>query len=143
MIIPDDIRVYIKAFPGEFQSDQSIINGRQNNLTHSKHKVVRSFIRLLSKEIDDRLSNWKFQGIWSTTMYEGGFHIQHTHPKGWMSGVFYIQVPDNSANLLLDGQLLFPEVGKGFLFPSNLLHGTTEHKNSIPRISIAFDLFQK
>jgi len=146
--IESELRVYIKAFPGTPQSDQSIVNGTQNNLTKSRHKVVRKFIRHLSIALDCMLTEpWKFQGIWSTTMHKNGYHVIHRHPEGWMSGVCYVDIPDNTSGIFGCGVEPFttvvPTAGKLVLFESWVPHWTTEYLGDRPRLSIAFDLVKK
>lgn len=99
-----------------------------------------------------------FAGSWSSRLRDGGFHTHHIHPEGWISGVYYLQVPpaaeaeDQSGWLTFGVPNLGPEVslpalhavqpkpGRLVLFPSYFWHGTVPFQDEIPRITIAFDL---
>ncbi len=99
-----------------------------------------------------------FAGSWSSRLRNGGFHTHHIHPEGWISGVYYLQVPpaadagDQSGWLTFGVPNLGPEIslpslhavqpkpGRLVLFPSYFWHGTVPFQDEIPRITIAFDL---
>jgi Flp pilus assembly protein TadD len=94
---------------------------------------------------------------WSVRLHRDGFHVNHVHPKGWISSAYYVSLPDEVKDTQLQsGWLKFgeprypvpaatpdftvqPEVGMLVLFPSYLWHGTTPIQGETPRISIAFD----
>lgn len=100
----------------------------------------------------------RFAGSWSSRLRDGGFHTHHIHPEGWISGVYYLQVPpaahagDQSGWLTFGVPNLGPEVdlpavhavqpqpGRMVLFPSHYWHGTVPFQDTVPRITIAFDL---
>ena len=91
-------------------------------------------------------------------MTKGGFLNPHNHTNGWISGVYYIQVPKkNNPNegdikfSLIDPDFpisnsIFPEKeirtyeSRLILFPSSLYHQTIPFSDSESRICIAFDL---
>jgi Tfp pilus assembly protein PilF len=107
-----------------------------------------------------RDSKLGFAGSWSIRLTEGGFHVQHMHPKGILSAASYWVVPsptmkDSQAGWLeiggspaylgLDMQPLRriePKVGRLVLFPSTLHHGTRPFPAG-ERISVAFDIVAK
>lgn len=100
-------------------------------------------------------------GCWANIMDRGGFHDVHFHPPGWLSGVYYPQVPAGfgdgisghegwiefgRAYYMLNSQdeppvrRLKPEPGMIVLFPSFLGHRTIPFAEHDHRISIAFDV---
>ncbi|OYQ37260.1 hypothetical protein CHU95_01735 [Niveispirillum lacus] len=99
-----------------------------------------------------------FAGSWSSRLRNGGFHTHHIHPEGWISGVYYLQVPPAAAAEDQSGWLTFgvpnvgpeinlpalysvqPKPGRLVLFPSYYWHGTVPFQDTVPRITIAFDL---
>lgn len=105
-----------------------------------------------------RTKGLSFAGSWSSRLRDGGFHTHHIHPEGWISGVYYLQVPpaaeagDQSGWLTFGVPNLGPETslpalhavqprpGRLVLFPSYFWHGTVPFQDEIPRITIAFDL---
>jgi Flp pilus assembly protein TadD len=94
---------------------------------------------------------------WSAQLRRDGFHVNHVHPKGWISSAYYVAVPPEVQDgQLRSGWLKFgeprypvPSVGADFmvqpdagmlvLFPSYLWHGTTPIQGETPRTTIAFD----
>jgi tetratricopeptide (TPR) repeat protein len=96
-------------------------------------------------------------GCWSVRLGRGGFHINHIHPEGWLSSAFYVQVPEEAADVVQKaGWLKFGEPGQAtsilpplgtvqpvpgrlVLFPSYLWHGTTPLARDATRLTVAFD----
>jgi len=100
--------------------------------------------------------------LWATVLRDGGHQRPHIHPRGWMSGVYYVQVPPLAPDVApAAGRLelgrpeeLLPlppapllrevaaEPGRLVLFPSYLFHRTIPFhgRDAQPRISLAFDV---
>jgi len=94
---------------------------------------------------------------WSVQLRRDGFHVNHVHPKGWISSAYYVSVPEEVRDTQLkSGWLKFgeprypvptatpdftvqPAAGMLVLFPSYLWHGTTAIQGETPRTTIAFD----
>jgi uncharacterized protein (TIGR02466 family) len=100
----------------------------------------------------------QFEGSWSVSLTAGGHHSTHTHPKGWISSAFYVDVPptneigappagwislgEGPPELKLDFtpyQQIAPKAGKLVLFPSTLWHRTVPFDQG-ERLTIAFDV---
>ena len=98
--------------------------------------------------------------VWSIVMRRGGHQVPHIHPGGWMSGVYYAELPADieSADGGHDGWIEFgrapsgfpvarephvrmiqPKAGRLFLFPSYFYHRTVPNATDGRRVSIAFD----
>lgn len=102
---------------------------------------------------------------WAVIFTGDGHEDWHCHPAGWLSGVYYLDVPDSSdgqsgAALETAGQIEFgplklgkhndleawpkkqitPENDMLLLFPSYFGHRTYPTAVAAPRISIAFDI---
>ena len=111
------------------------------------------------------IKNWPnnfYISGWIVKMTEGGYLNPHNHINGWLSGVYYIQVPkkNNSKEGDIKFSLgektpdamypkstsVFPEKevttldSRLILFPSSLYHQTNSFSDNSPRICIAFDL---
>lgn len=145
--IPAELRILLKWYHQKATEpkEQSIRGGTQFSLMNSDLKVIKSFLRRLTIELERLIpGNFEIAGVWSTSIQTGGRHIPHVHPKGWKSGVCYIDVPQTTSGLLKLGfrleQTVVPQAGKIVLFPSWLPHATTEYMGETPRISVAFDL---
>lgn len=99
--------------------------------------------------------------VWGVVMDEDGHQVPHIHPSAWLSGVYYVEVPDSvkSDDPSRAGWIEFgrppedihvrhephvtyfrPEAGLMLLFPSHLYHRTVPLAGSARRISIAFDI---
>ncbi len=100
----------------------------------------------------------RFAGSWSILLGPGGHHRCHTHPKGWMSGVVYLDIPAPAElGADLNGALVLglpppgvadrltpqaeirPAAGRIVLFPSTTWHGTVPFDRGT-RLTIAFDV---
>ncbi|MEQ1617998.1 MAG: putative 2OG-Fe(II) oxygenase [Terricaulis sp.] len=121
---------------------------------------IRRYIAALGPGDDPLRSRnnglYAYQGMWSIRMSAGGFHIDHVHPKGWLSAACYVQTPERregEEGCIRFGQpgvrttphldaehFVDPEPGKLVLFPSYMWHGTVPYADPSPRMTIAFDL---
>jgi uncharacterized protein (TIGR02466 family) len=98
---------------------------------------------------------------WSVVMQIGGHQVPHIHPSAWLSGVYYVEIPDEvaaadqrPAGWIEFGRppdhyhtkeepelkLIKPQQGTLLLFPSYFYHRTVPLKAEGRRISIAFDV---
>lgn len=112
--------------------------------------------------LGQRPENWHYD-IWATVLESGGHQASHIHRDGWLSGVYYAQVPavingqelsDDNAGWIEFGRPQFypkaqaapvtrcypPAEGRLYLFPSYFYHRTVPFQSETRRISIAFDL---
>ena len=99
---------------------------------------------------------------WGVVLDSQGHQDSHTHPSGWVSGVYYVALPrgigsgsENRAGWLEFGRCdqgfalrrppqtraFRPEEGLVVLFPSFFWHRTIPFVSDAQRISIAFDAF--
>lgn len=97
---------------------------------------------------------------WAVVLAGDGFQVPHLHPDAWVSGVYYVAIPEpvqgpaapHAGELEFgrpDPELRFvqprsfryvkPKPGRLVLFPSWLYHATVPHGASGLRISLAFD----
>jgi Flp pilus assembly protein TadD len=98
---------------------------------------------------------------WGVKMWREGYQVPHIHHKAWLSGVYYVQLPE----VVTDGQvghegwiefgrapthlyasaeppvrLIRPIEGMMLSFPSYVWHRTIPFEGTRDRISIAFDV---
>ncbi len=103
-----------------------------------------------------------FAGSWSVRLTSAGFHINHTHPQGWISSAMYVALPasigadeTNPAGWLAFGQpppelglglaparLIEPKPGLLVMFPSTMWHGTVPF-DAGERLTVAFDVLSR
>jgi len=97
---------------------------------------------------------------WGVILRAQGHQGPHFHPEGYISGVYYVSVPDEVSNAESDeGHIEFgrtaeaiggmaepllrvvkPEAGTMLLFPSYFYHRTIPFDSDTPRICVAFDV---
>jgi tetratricopeptide (TPR) repeat protein len=99
---------------------------------------------------------FRVTGSWSSRLRDLGFHVNHIHPKGWISSCYYVSVPEvvkdenEKQGWIKFGEPSFdtglsprraiqPVPGRLVLFPSYMWHGTIPFHDSSPRMTIAFD----
>lgn len=99
--------------------------------------------------------------VWGVVMEHEGHQVAHIHPAAWLSGVYYVEVPDSvrrddpaHAGWIEFGRppddihahhdphvrLIHPQPGLMVLFPSHFYHRTVPLAGAERRISIAFDV---
>lgn len=124
-------------------------------------RQVKHFISTLSADhkhpfLSRLAEHFSFQGSWSVRLNSSGYHKSHFHPMGWLSGVYYVDVPaevnKNGQGWLVFGRpeipqleyagdyAIKPEAGVLALFPSFMWHGTNPFQSASDRVTVAFDL---
>jgi tetratricopeptide (TPR) repeat protein len=103
-------------------------------------------------------TGWRLSGLWSVCLRNGGGHVNHIHPNGWISSAYYVQLPSSvSCNPQHEGWIGFgaprfpapdsdhevwiePKAGNLALFPSYMWHGVKPFSDTSERITLAFDV---
>ena len=99
----------------------------------------------------------RLSGSWSVRLTDGGRHIDHVHPAGWLSSALYVALPESEmggedhagwltlgeAKGVADGlapiRMIEPKAGQLVLFPSTMWHGTRPFAAG-ERLTVAFDV---
>jgi len=142
--------------------------------------ALRAFAVLIQQAVKEAVTEWQTAGLqdhpvllpaspdwslrtWGTVLRAGGRQTPHMHPLGWLSGVYYVQLPaamtERSAEsgwlefgqppprfvcrTQPDVQRIEPLPGRLLLFPSWLWHQTLPFDADGERISIAFDVMPR
>jgi uncharacterized protein (TIGR02466 family) len=157
---------------------KSTTGGAQTGeLNPAEDRVIEAFVKVVDKAIHNTVARWRRLGfddhpvmayaadrwtlrIWGTVLGSGGHQAPHSHPLGWLSGIYYVQLPENmQADNPEAGALEFgmppehfhftsnpelrrvvPAEGRLVLFPSYCFHRTLPFTADRERISIAFDV---
>lgn len=90
-------------------------------------------------------------GFWFNEMHQGHSTTAHTHDEDdeLLSGVYYIQVPENSGDLILgdekqhDSIRITPKAGEFVFFAPDCLHSVTANQSDQMRLSIGFNVGPK
>lgn len=154
--------------------EQSLRHGSQTqvDLARSELPVLRALFAALDAPIRAHIaalgqgtdavrartrSGYRIPGAWSVLLQSGGRHVDHVHPEGWLSSVFYVDLPRavetgwqgwlafgrpgvSTTPALAPFRRLRPEPGHIALFPSYLWHGTEPFAGEEPRLTVAFDI---
>ncbi|WP_439571539.1 2OG-Fe(II) oxygenase family protein [Sphingomonas sp.] len=100
---------------------------------------------------------------WCVITESTGFETWHVHQFGWLSGVYYVQIPDgiatgtdaagciafgipedmvgDDAARAFGSTVVRPQAGTVMLFPSHCYHRTFPHGAAQRRICVAFDIW--
>lgn len=138
--------------------------------------VIRDFEQMLRKSIENKIAslsddnshpflmgkptNYEIH-CWANLLEAGDYQSNHIHNNGWMSGVYYVSIPDidheepsnagwiefNRAGYDLPHfggensiETIQPKPGLLIFFPSYVWHGTIPFKGAKNRVSISFDV---
>jgi tetratricopeptide (TPR) repeat protein len=156
--------------------DQSLRGGSQTerNLP-ADNPVIAAFFAMIDEPIRDYIgrlrdgdlehptdrrksAGYRISGSWSVRLMPGGFHVNHVHPRGWISSAFYVELPTAPGDAQgQEGWLKFgepdgdyagfaadylvePAAGMLVLFPSYMWHGTVRFERGGRRLTAAFDV---
>lgn len=153
---------------------------RDADFLKNEHPAVRWLAQCINKTVVDYLrlqgqdyqSSWLLQG-WPNINRFGDYHDLHNHPHSYLSGTYYVQIPDASeplpgrsdrrpgaisfydprpqANMTAirdDPQIeaehtVMPEPGMLLLWPAFLHHFVHPNLSQTPRISVSFNVVLK
>lgn len=159
--------------------DQSVAGGTQSmgNLFVQRDPVIQAYRTALYQRIQDFLhglpkgdvqhpfyrrlrDDFRFAGAWSVSLLGDGYHTNHVHPEGWLSGPCYVEVPSeccpedvNQQGWVILGETslnlgdrekvlraICPSVGMSLLFPSYMWHGTRPFTSTQRRVTAPIDV---
>lgn len=136
------------------------------HLKAAMEKHVANYIANLPDDPDNQFvqtapRKWRIKS-WANILAGPGRQIAHIHGEAWMSGCYYVRLPDimksddnpKHSGYIEFGQIndefpmletdrlkfLQPKEGLVALFPSYLYHSTVPTESEQPRIAIAFDV---
>ncbi len=156
--------------------NQSLRGGTQTDVELSvlAHPIIQAYFKMLERPINEYMNEigqrpdhpltqrntgrFRINGSWSIRLKPNGHHVNHVHPKGWISSCYYVEVPEivglGTANnegwikfgepgipgLTLDAEkFVQPQNGRLVLFPSYIWHGTVPFSGTQSRLTLPFD----
>lgn len=149
------------------QTFDNLFSLKKNNISKLKDLLkdeIRNYLENYRKDNSRYIKSWpKNYNIfgWVVNLQSGGFQSSHIHMGAWLSGVFYLSIPDDikkndgAIKFSLQGfdypmkknssvsEIINPKKGDLVLFPSSLFHQTTPFDSNKNRICIAFDIIPK
>lgn len=127
-----------------------LFNGRYENIYIDRKEIpalstlipfwISSAATVLKKHPDDLQC-----GFWFNDMRPGDVTEPHSHDDDdeWLSGVYYLKVPENSGELILHADdsktVVQPVAGKLVLFSSSNVHEVSENRSQETRLSIGMN----
>ncbi len=119
----------------EFEKILNYINTQFKYLHNKKLKLINFWSHIHEKNMSTVVHN----------------HVEKEDYEGniYLSGVYYVQVPEKSGNLVLlypyNSHVthkfpIMPKIGEFFLFPSSMDHYVTRNLSNDLRISVSFNL---
>ena len=157
--------------------DSEVKKGIQTfgNIFDIKSKNMKIFENIILKEIEKYrifyknknslfINNWPedfYLNGWMVNLESNGYQNSHIHQNSWMSGVFYINIPNDSSGkegairFSLQGfdyqkrkdkskeKIVKPKIGDLVLFPSSLFHSVIPFNSNENRVCLAFDVIKK
>lgn len=121
--------------------------------THTKKTIEDLFYDETSKKV-------KLINAWICKNPKGAYNSSHLHGQCHISGVYYIQKPKDSGDIVFENPSEFVQImdipdkdemfnqiwkqpveeGQIIFFPSNLKHYTEVNKSDLPRFALSFNL---
>ena len=156
-----------QSLRGGTQTNGSLLSRKEAVIVALRASLSRAVERYISALPDDpshpflsrKANGFAFSGSWSVLLRADGFHVNHVHPKGWISSAFYVGVPNTAGDAPHAGAIQFGESGAGLgperetvarriqpeagmlvLFPSYMWHGTEAFTGADIRITTPFDV---
>ena len=152
---------------GGTQSIAGLLDKNVKEIQEARQSFEETIHRYISDLPDDpdhpllsrKSDKFTFAGSWSIRLKDEGFHVNHTHPEGWLSSCYYVSLPDQvkegtdqqgwikfgESPLELGphekiGKIVQPEEGLLVLFPSYMFHGTVPFHSNQTRTTLPFDV---
>ena len=101
------------------------------------------------------LDDLKLSNMWFNFNYENCYNVQHTHPGCVLSGVLWIQIPEEQPIIFscfdeftratyekYTNESLVAKEGQLLLFPAHLPHRVDINRSKNTRISISFNIIR-
>jgi len=122
------------------------------------------FVEIVAQSVAQYLQVEQFPmmitGCWANINPPGAYHPTHNHPNNYLSGVYYVAVPETGSHLVFQDPrpvlimprtatigrvtanacVTQPQPGRMVIFPSWLRHHVPSNEGTTERVSIAFNL---
>jgi len=166
----NDINPRDQTLLGGTQTVGDLYKNRNPMIQKLKKAVHDAAIRYISELPDDdshphlrrKTNRIKYAGAWSVRLQSAGFHVDHYHPKGWISGPYYVKIPTIVRDSTEEGawpgwvkfgasrygpekdrvaqRIIKPEAGLQVFFPSYTWHGTNPFEADEIRMTAPCDI---
>jgi hypothetical protein len=105
-------------------------------------KIIIDMTKYLSKIYYNRKIEPKVSDMWGMIYKKGDYAMVHDHWPSLWSGVYYIEVPDNSGDLYFPQlkQTMTPKNNQVIVFEGKTRHGVRESLSDKERIAVSFNV---
>ena len=125
-------------------------------------EIVRAAARGAFEFLGVSYEAFEITGCWANVNPRGGINSSHNHPNNYLSGVYYVQVPPGTGQIVFadprpQAAVMVPTTqrynkftgnkitadakeGRMFLFPGWLFHSVPVNRSDADRISISFNV---
>jgi uncharacterized protein (TIGR02466 family) len=126
-------------------------------------RIIRAAAEAAFDSLNIEKRPFSITGCWVNINPKGGLNTRHTHPNNFLSGTYYVQVPDGAAARIVfddprpQAMTIMPRVtrhnkfmgneigvdvkaGRLVLFPAWLSHGVPANPDELERITVSFNL---
>ena len=131
-------------------------------------KLIKEHLHSLFKQSLSQVVNGQLElfNYWVNINGKGAYNVRHDHPQAHFSGVYYVQCPENSGEIIFDNPYGFtafdelscykddfvqstmehkaisvtPTAGLLLIFPAHLEHSVAVNNSDEERISIGFNI---
>lgn len=177
--LAEDLLNYHRQARHDYRSQSLLHNGEQSsgNLFVLNQPFARELKRCIVSQIENYRIRFKGKNEgflrrwpdryelfgWLVSMRQGGNLDSHNHKEGWLSGSFYLKVPETQNGKTDEGKIAFSYKGPRYpsdghksrrrvvdiktrdicMFPSSLFHETLPFHSNEERVSFAFDVLPK
>ena len=127
-----------------------LFSGRYENIYIDREEIpalaelIPFWLACAAKVLNKQVSELRC-GFWFNDMRPGDVTEPHSHDDDdeWLSGVYYLKVPENSGELILhiddSKTVIQPVAGKLVLFSSSNVHEVSENHSQETRLSIGMN----
>ena len=147
---PDVMAEYQRLLDSGHVRKSHLFAGRYENIYVDRNRIAGLSMLIpfwidSAAEVLGRQSAELRCGFWFNDMQPGDVTLPHTHDDDdeWLSGVYYLQVPADSGDLVIRHQgeklQVAPEDGKLVLFPANAMHEVEKNRSQQRRLSIGIN----
>lgn len=158
-----------KSNVGGWQSPMNLVqfvNDKKNSELYLLLDTIQTVLNQFTE--DNKIKKLLLDTAWININSTGDYNSEHIHPQSLFSGVFYIQVPEDSDSkfvfrrdslttsfsypclftketskdfftALCDSYEIIPTNNKMLLFPSHMTHTVYPNKSAEDRISLSFN----
>ena len=105
--------------------------------------LIPNQVEVQTKFVEKQIPVYTLQSLWYNSNGYGDYNLMHKHHKeeDAVSGVYYIEVPDENMGKIYfeTGEEYEPKENRLLLFPADLRHGVRKNESRRRRISLAFN----